>query len=108
MKELVELLKRKGLLLKELKPVDLKSLGIKKRVEAFEGVDISNRYVLILHIKRKSRFLRKDAEDLLQIKDLIQRSLNHGFKRFIAVVEAPFCSKAKEYLQKEGWSFYAR
>ena len=107
MKELVELLKKRGLLLRELRRVDNKELGIRKRVEIYEGLDTSNRYILIVKVGKKSRFLKKDAEGLLRIKELVQSVLSHGFKRYVAVLEGPVCSKAKEFLQQEGWSVYA-
>ena len=104
MKELVEYFKKKGLIFRELKALDPGRLGIKKRWKIYEGVDTKNRYVLIVEIERKSRFLRKDAQSLLEVQELLEKSLGHGFKKRYLLLKAPLCSKAKELLQSAGWS----
>ena len=104
MKELVEYFKAKGVLFKELYPVDLKSYKIKKRWQVFVGVDQKNRYWLIVRIERKSRFLRKDAQEVLSLQERLEQILGHGFKKRHLILKAPLCSRAEEFLKEAGWS----
>jgi len=106
MKELVEFFGAKKLLFSEILPIDLKSYGIKKRIEAYEAVDLKRRYVLIFRIERKSRFLQKDGEDLLRITSTIEQKRGHAFALKYVLLKAPLCSKAKTLLEKEGFRVF--
>ncbi len=104
MKELVEFLKDKGTIFQRLQRVDLKSLGIKKRIGFFKGIDVEGAYWAIALIKRKSRIVQKDAKEL---EALVQNlPFEHAFKKKALLLQAPICSKAKALLEKEGWLVY--
>lgn len=107
MKEFVELFRKKGLLFKELAPLDLTQFGIKKRVRLFEGVDLKNRYTLLAVIDRKSRFLQKDGRDLIEIAQKVEQGVGHAFAKKVLFIKAPLCSKAKELLQERGFNVIA-
>ncbi len=107
MKHIVEFFKDRDLLFKKLEPVDLKSLGLRKRWEIFEGVDEKNGYVLVIRMRRKSRFLRKDAKEVERVYDLLVRKREHNYKKRFLLLFAPLCSHAKEELEKKGWRVYA-
>ena len=106
MKEVVELFRQKGLIFKELEEVDLKRLGIRKRLQAYLGVDLSNRYHLLFLIRRKSRFLRKDATDLVLLVEQLERAFSHKVAKKSLFLEAPLCSKAKELLLERGFRVF--
>jgi len=107
MKEFAELLRKRGLLFPRLQKLDLRSFGIKKRVEGYEGVDLKDRHTLIFFIRRKSRFLSKDADDLLGIADTVAKKRQRVYGRKILLLDAPLCSKAKESLLQEGFRVFA-
>lgn len=101
MKALVEYFKDRGVLFQKLEKIDLKSLGVKKRIELFKGVDTRGYYWAIIIIKRKSRILQKDAHELKLL--LHKLPFEHTFKKKALLLQAPICSKAKDLLKQEGW-----
>ena len=101
MKTLVEFFKDRGVVFQQLERVDLKSFGIRKRIDFFKGVDTKNAYWAIFVIKRKSRILQKDAKELLALVQALP--FEHAFKKRALLLQAPICSKAKAFLQKQGW-----
>lgn len=103
MKNIVEIFKNRGVVFKELKKLDLKKFGIKKRYEIFEGVDIKNRYYLIFVVDRKSRFVSKNVDDLLQIYQKISSIKDYNYKFLYTLFLTNFCSKAKDLLIKKGF-----
>ncbi len=107
MKEVVELFRKHELLFKELTPLDLPKFGIKKRVKLFKGIDLQNRYTLLMLTERKSRFLQKDAISFEEIAKKIEDGLDHAFAKKFLFIKAPLCSKAKEWLQKRGYHVIA-
>ncbi len=101
MKALVEYFKDKGIIFRKLEKVDLKKLGVKKRMSFFKGVDTKGNYWAIFLIQRKSRILQKDAKDLQAL--LQSLPFDHAFKKKVLLLQAPICSKAKALLEEEGW-----
>ncbi len=74
------------------RPCDPKAWGIRKRIEIARCGERC-----ALYVARKSRFLRKDALELIE---LVQP---HCAKSVVLFIAAPLCSKARELLQNEGW-----
>ncbi len=107
MKELVEFFKKRGVLFRSLEPLDPKAFGIKKRLKLYRGVDLNGSFVLVVTIERKSRVLQKEAEGLESLAKEIEAKLSHRFKRRYLLLQAPICSKAKRWLQENGWRVYA-
>lgn len=103
MKAVIEIFKNKKSIFKELKAIDLKKFGIKKRYEVYEAVDIKNRYVLIFNVKRKSRFISKNARDLIEIYKNILDSKEHSYRFIYVLFFSPYCSKTKNILKEEGF-----
>ncbi|WP_187648161.1 hypothetical protein [Nitrosophilus labii] len=98
MKKIVGIFKDKNIVFKELKRILLSELGIRKRYEVFEGVDIKNRFYLVFKVERKSRFLSKNAEDLIDIYHKVSKEKEHSFRYVCVLFLTPFCSKAKDIL----------
>ncbi len=103
MKELVNLLLSKNYIFKSLKEIDKRALGIRKRIDIYEGVDVNSYYVAIFILVQKSRFLKKNAKELDSLLDKIKRLQDHNYKRKVLIYQMPFCSKAKESLKESGW-----
>ena len=105
MKEIVEFFSRKNILFKKLEKIDIKKFGIKKHMVLYSGIDMKNHYSAVVQIKRKSRFVTKDAKELEDIVTTLP--FEYSFKRKYLLINTPICSKAKEYLVERGWSIYA-
>ena len=107
MKEIIDLLRKEGLVFEQLHPLEPAKFGIRKRIELYEGVDLKKRFVLVVFLERKSRFLQKDAEALEEIVAVLESALGHAFAKKVLLIKAPLCSKAKEFLQKRGFRVIA-
>jgi len=93
-KNLVEKLKNASVICKSLEEVELNT---KKKIKAFLGVNLKNEYCFVVYVAKKSRFLLKDAK---MLEELVPKEINFRYKKKIAVLNSPVCSKAKEYLKE--------
>ncbi len=103
MKTLVNLLLKKNYLYKTLIEIDKKSLGTRKKIDIYEGVDTKRYYAAIFYIEQKSRFLRKNADDLEALYEKLKIVRDHNFKKKILIYHMPLCSKAKVQMKEHGW-----
>ncbi len=103
MNQFVEILLSKNLIFKKLEPIDLKALGTRKKITIYQGVDLHSNYVAIFYIVQKSRFLRKNADDIESIFEKLKLLQDHNFKKKILLYDMPFCSKAKALMKERGW-----
>ena len=85
----------KELGLGECEPLDPKRYGIRKRLEMAKTAERC-----IFFIERKSRFVHKDAKELIAIANQVCQ------KSAVLLLNAPLCSKARDLLEKEGWNVY--
>ncbi len=76
----------------ECKLLDPRQFGIRKRIEIAKSDDRC-----LFYIERKSRFVTKDANDLLAIARKVCQ------KPGVLLLAAPLCSKARRILENEGW-----
>lgn len=102
MKTIVEIFKKRKILFKELTLLNLKEYGIRKRYEVYEGVDVKNRYFLIFCVQRKSRFISKNAKELLEVFKKILENKNHTYKFIYVLFFSPYCSKSENILKERG------
>lgn len=103
MKEALEPLRQKGILFKRFEPFSLKTIGSRKRLQVFHGVDELNRYSLIFYVDKKSRILQKEVKEWLELQKRIEAHYGYPILQNYAIVKAPLCSKAKALLESEGW-----
>jgi hypothetical protein len=103
MKDIVEKLQEKRLIFKSLKQIDIKEFGSRKKIDIYLGVDLKKYYACIIHISKKSRILKKEAEQLMEFHKKLERYNDSKIKRRYIYIEAPLCSKAKALLEDEGW-----
>lgn len=103
MKELTHYFTCKNILFKELNTILPKTLGSRKKLEIFTGVGIDSNYYAIFIVDSKSRFIRKNAEDLLELYGKLVDFKEHNFKKKIVLISSPLCSKAKAFLKENGW-----
>lgn len=102
MREVSEYLREKGIICKSLKEVDLKT---RKKLSLFIGVGMDNRYIAVVRIGTKSRFLTKNAKELLEMLTPFIPQEIKAKNRFI-LISAPICSKATAFLESQGWKIF--
>ena len=103
MKELVERLASEGILCRRLEGVEPKKLGTRKRVEIYRGIETDDYYCLVMVLRKKSRILRKEAEELEELHRRLEEKMGAKVKRSYLLYDAPLCSKAAAWLREQGW-----
>ncbi len=103
MKGLVNVLLKKNYIYRSLKEIDKKSLNTRRKIEIYEGVDTSSYYAAMFVLMQKSRFLRKNADDIESLFEKLKVVQDHNYKRKILIYQMPICSKAKEQMKANGW-----
>jgi DNA polymerase-3 subunit alpha len=65
-------------------------------------VDMKNNYYLIVKLNKKSRFLMKDAKELLEFLAKIKKikDINFKYKKRVLLLSGEICSKTKEFLKE--------
>ena len=106
MKQLVEYLQQKGIIFKSLKPIAPKEIGSRKKVGLYIGVDLKGYYALVIELEKKSRFLQKDAKEMIDLHQRVQKYIDATIKSRYIIIKAPLCSKAKALLIEDGWRVF--
>jgi hypothetical protein len=106
MKELVEHLASRGILCRRLERVEPKKLGTRKRVEIYRGIETDDYYCLVIVLRKKSRILRKEAEELEELHCRLEEKMGAKIKRSYLLYGAPLCSKAAAWLRERGWRLF--
>ena len=104
MKELTGYYTNKNILFKDIKKIEPKQLGTRKKIEIYAATSADLQYYAIFKIDAKSRFIRKSADDLMILEDKLASYLGHNFKQKEVIINSPLCSKAKQYLKHNHWS----
>jgi len=89
----------KNIILKEIKDITPKT---RKKIKVYLGVDMKDYYYLLVELNTKSRFLIKNAKDIIEFVTPLS-DINFRNNKKIIFLESPICSKAKEYLKSQGW-----
>ncbi len=103
MKALTHYFTNKNILFKELEAITPKAIGSRKKINIYSGTGVDNNYYAIFIITSKSRFLRKQAQELLELIEKLAHFKEHNFKKKILLISSDVCSKAKLFLQDNGW-----
>ena len=103
MKDIVHKLQYKNLLFRTLKPISVKELGSRKKINVYLGVDLKNYYSCIIHINKKSRILQKEAKELMGFHKKLEEYNDSVIKKKYIYIQSPLCSKAKALFEEEGW-----
>lgn len=106
MKNLVEYLNHKNIIFKSLKEITPKELGSRKKVSLYIGVDLKGYYALVMDLEKKSRVLRKEAEELMLLHEKVERYIDTKITKKYIIIKAPLCSKAKLLLEERGWKVW--
>jgi len=97
-------LEKKDIIFKDLNEVLPKELNSRKKIKIYCGTSVNKEFVAIFIYDSKSRFIRKNVEDLEQMFDTLVKYKEHNFKKKFLIISSPLCSKAKKSLQDNNWS----
>ncbi len=106
MKALVEFLNHKNIIFKSLQEVMPKELGSRKKVSLNLGIDLKGYYALVMEVEKKSRVLRKEANELMLLHEKLEQYIDSKITKKYMIVKAPLCSHAKAMLEENGWKVW--
>ncbi len=106
MKTVVEKMAQKNVICKALETVLPKVLGSRKKVELYVGVDLKGFYCLMIKLSKKSRVLRKEAEELMGLHVQMETFKETKILKKYIWIQAPLCSKAKALLEDNRWKVW--
>lgn len=106
MKSIVEYLQKKQIIFKSFKEITPKELGSRKKLQLYVGVDLKGYYADVMWLEKKSRVLRKEAEELMILHEKLEKYIDSSIKKKYMIIKAPLCSKAKLMLEENGWKVY--
>ena len=104
MKDLTKYFLDKQVLFKDIKEITPKELGSRKKIGIYVATSVSKDYYAIFIADAKSRFIRKNANDLIELCDKLAKFQDHNFKKKELLISSPLCSKAKKFLKENKWS----
>ena len=104
MKELTTYFTNKNILFKDFRQISPKELNSRKKIDIYCATTIDSKFYAIFVLDSKSRFIRKNADDLMELCEKLAVYLDHNFKKKELLISSPLCSKAKEYLKQNDWS----
>ena len=105
MKHIVERLRIRGILCRKFSEVSPKEIGTRKRITLYIGVNLAGYYCSVMVLSKKSRVLRKEAEALAELHTKMEEWKGTMIPKKYIWVDAPLCSKAKTWMEQEGWEF---
>ena len=105
MRVIVDHLRAAGIICKKLTSIPPGELGSRKKVTIYLGVATDGYYCSVWHLSKKSRVLRKEAEELFDLHDRLARYADTRITRKYIRIDAPLCSKAKALMEEKGWKF---
>ncbi len=104
MKKLTTYYTNKNILFRDVKQITPKEIGSRKKIDIYAATSVDSNFYAIFIVDSKSRFIRKNANDLMELCEKLSIHLDHNFKKKELLVSSPLCSKAKEYLKQNDWS----
>lgn len=107
MKNLTHYFNQKNILFKTIEKIEPKALGSRKKIDIYAATGIDKNYYAIFIVNAKSRFLRKNAQELLELLSALADLKEHNFKKPTLLISSPLCSKAKAFLEENKWSVHS-
>jgi hypothetical protein len=95
-----------NILFKEIQSIEPKALNSRKKIEIYAATGVDKNYYAIFIHDSKSRFIRKNAEELIELCGKLSDLQGHNFKKKILLISSPLCSKAKEFLKQNEWKVH--
>jgi len=94
------------MIFKSLKEIMPKELGSRKKVSLYLGVDLKGYYALVMELEKKSRVLRKEAGELMELHEKVEKHIDSRIAKKYILIKAPLCSHAKAMLEENGWKVW--
>ncbi|HHD73126.1 MAG TPA: hypothetical protein ENL02_04400, partial [Epsilonproteobacteria bacterium] len=104
--EIVDYLNDQHIICKSLKEVMPKTLGSRKRVALYVGINLKGYYCSVLYIEKKSRLLGKEAGELIALHEKLDAYEDTQILTRYIRIRAPLCSHAKAMLEENGWKVW--
>jgi len=99
----VDSLRAKGKIFKNMLEIAPKELGIRNKIKMYKATDIQGYFWAIFAVSQKSRLLMKDVHKFEEIYAKLTLLCEHNFKHKIIFIDAPLCSKAAAAFKEAGW-----
>ena len=103
MKEITKYYLNKEILFKEINEISPKELKSRKKIKIYVATSTNKDYYSIFIVDSKSRFIRKNAEELMLLQSQLSQYVGHNFKKKELIISSPLCSKAKKLLEDNKW-----
>ncbi|PHR71708.1 MAG: hypothetical protein COA66_08195 [Arcobacter sp.] len=103
MKDITGYFLEKNILFKKIEAINLKDFGTRKKIDIFTATSVKREFYAIFILAAKSRFIRKNADELMILCENLALYKEHNFKKKILLISSPLCSKSKKYLEENDW-----
>lgn len=103
--EIYKIFQARNIALRDLKEIDLNKFTTKRTLECIIGIDIKGFYNIVFIRSAKSRFLKKEFENILEIRSKIQADLGISFKKQTIFYSSEICSKTKKLMEEAGFKY---
>jgi len=107
MKSIIDYLQSNKLIFKTFKSIRPQELGSRKKVKIYIAVDLKGYYALVMSIEKKSRVLRKEVNEFMQLHEKLERYIDSKINKKYIIIKAPLCSHAKVMFEDNGWKVFA-
>jgi hypothetical protein len=95
LREVNEILLNNKIVLKRIQDITPKT---RKKIKVFLGTDVKDYFILIVKIDKKSRFVMKDAKELIDFVEALTE-INFKHKKRVLILSGEICSKSKQFLK---------
>jgi len=106
MKDIVEYMRSKNLICKTLKEIKPKEVGSRKRITIYLGVDLKGYFCIVIILSKKSRVLRKEVAELIELHKKIELYHHAKITKKYIHIQAPLCSHAKAMFEENLWKVW--
>ncbi|HDX8143532.1 TPA: hypothetical protein RQJ12_001780, partial [Campylobacter fetus subsp. venerealis] len=100
-----EIFSQNKILLKNLKTLDFGEFSKKRTYKLFIGIDKNSLYTLVFMREAKSKFIKKELDELVNITKLVETKFDTNIKKLILLYRSQICSKVIK--NATDWKFYA-
>lgn len=108
MREITQVFAKKNIIFKEFKEILPKEINSRKKIKIYVGTGVDMKFYAIFVLEQKSRFIRKNANELMELCEQLASFMGHNFKVKDLFFKGVMCSKAKVYLKDNFWGVISK